>query len=90
VGGSDKAVSEMKIHSLICNKPVGLIVSCQGPEEDNTELIKAQFDKFCESSLTFCFGKYIFPWCNPTIKQSLYSEKILQQIVNDIKHVTLS
>lgn len=88
VGGSDKAVSEMDIHSLISKKTVGLIVSCQGPEEENTELIKAQFDKFCESSLTHCIGKYIFPWCNPDAKQSLYPEDVLQQIVDNVSHIT--
>ena len=31
VGGSDKAVDEMEIKSFIENRPVGLIVSCQGP-----------------------------------------------------------
>ncbi|MGN0393718.1 MAG: flavodoxin family protein, partial [Bariatricus sp.] len=37
VGGADKAVDEMEIKSFIEKKPVGLIVSCQGPEENNTE-----------------------------------------------------
>lgn len=89
VAGSDKGVSEMEIRSFISGKPVGLIVSCQGPEEQNTELIKAQFDKFCESSLTHCFGKYIFPWCDPTAKQSEYSEETLQRIIDDIQHLSM-
>lgn len=84
VSGSDKAVNEMEILSVIENKPVGLIVSCQGPEEYNTELIKMLFDKFCESSLAKCMGKYIFPFCNPNAAQSFYDEKVLSQIINDI------
>lgn len=89
VAGSDKAVNEMEIRSFIGKKPVGLIVSCQGPEEDNTELIKAQFDKFCESSLTQCLGKYIFSWCDPTTKQSEYPDEIIRQIVDDIEHLKI-
>lgn len=60
VGGEDKAVDEMKIKSFIEKKPVGLIVSCQGPEENNTELVQMQFRKICESSLASCTGTYIF------------------------------
>lgn len=89
VSGSDKTVNEMEIRSFISGKPVGLIVSCQGPEEQNTELIKAQFDKFCESSLTHCFGKYIFPWCDSNSKQSKYADETLQQIIDDIQHLSV-
>ena len=84
VGGGDKSVEEMEIHSLIANKPVGLIISCQGPEQDNTELIQAQFDKFCQSSLTKCIGKYIFPWCDTMTERAPYSEATLQKIIEDI------
>lgn len=87
VTGSDKSVSEMKINSFISNKSVGLIVSCQGPEKHNTELIKEQFDKFCESSLTQCFGKYVFPLCDPTAKQSEFADETLQQIINDMQYI---
>lgn len=85
VAGADKVVDEMEIHSFIGGKPVGLLVSCQGPEEGNTELIKMQFDKFCESSLTVCFGKYIFPLCDPATTHSDYSEEIITRVVNDIR-----
>lgn len=84
VAGADKAVDEMEIRSFIGGKPVGLVVSCQGPEEGNTELIKMQFDKFCESSLTTCFGKYVFPLCDPTTVRSDYSEDTIKEAVNDI------
>lgn len=74
VGGEDKAVDEMEIKSFIEKKTVGLIVSCQGPEENNTELVQVQFRRFCESSLVSCVGTYIFPWCSPDVKGSQFSE----------------
>lgn len=88
LAGADKSVDEMKIFSFIENKPVGLIVSCQGPEEDNTELIKAQFDKFCESSLTKCFGKYVFPYCDNNNENTELSQTTLSNIVKDIKNLS--
>ena len=84
VACSEKSVNEMEIQSFIANKPVGLIVSCRGPEEYNTELIKEQFNKFCESSLADCLGTYIFPWCDETSNESNYSEDTIQKIVDDI------
>ncbi len=90
VAGSDKAVNEMEIRSFISDKPVALIVSCQGPEEDNTELIKQQFERFAESSLAKSMGSYIFPWCDPSTKESIYDEITLQQLVNDITAIACS
>jgi len=87
IGGSDKAFGEMEILSFIKDKSIGLIVSCQGPEEDNTELIKMQFDKFCESSLARCFGKYVFPWCSPDVINSNFSTDIIRNIVSDIEKI---
>lgn len=84
VGGKDKSVDEMEIVSAITNKPVGLVVSCQGPEENNTELIKMLFEKFCESSLAHCAGKYIFPFCNPDVADAHYNEETLRKIWKDI------
>lgn len=90
VGGKEKAVDEMEILSAIENKPVGLIVSCQGPAEYNTELIQMLFDKFCESSLATCMGKYIFPFCGPNPNESEYSDAVLAQIVHDLQQVSLT
>lgn len=84
VSGKEKAVDEMEILSAIENKPVGLLVSCQGPEENNTELIGMLFDKFCESSLASCMGKYIFPFCDPGVAHSHYEELTLLQIWKDL------
>lgn len=85
VAGSDKAVDEMEIMSFIKDKPIAMIVSCQGPEENNTEIIKMQFDKLCESSLARCLGKYIFPWCSPAVKESPISDEAIDRIVADIE-----
>ncbi|MGN0631208.1 MAG: flavodoxin family protein [Ruminococcus sp.] len=85
VGGEDKAVDEMEIKSFIEKKPVGLLVSCQGPEENNTELVQMQFRRFCESSLASCMGTYIFPWCSPNVIDSHFSEEVLNQVVCDIE-----
>lgn len=89
VSGKEKSVNEMEILSVIKDKPVGLIVSCQGPEEYNTERIKILFDKFCESSLAQCIGKYIFPFCSPDASQSDYDEKVIQQVLWDIHQILL-
>lgn len=87
VEGSDKAVNEMKILSAIEHKPVGLVVSCQGPKEYNTELIQLLFDKFCESSLAQCMDKYIFELCNPNVVDSTYNESIIRKIWKDILQI---
>lgn len=84
VGGKDKSVDQMEIVSAIANKPVGLMVSCQGPEENNTELIKMLFEKFCESSLAHCAGTYIFPFCNPDAPDARDHEETLRKIRTDI------
>lgn len=87
VSGSDKSVNEMEIISFIKDKPVALVVCCQGPKEQNTELIKAQFDMFCESSLTKQVGKYIFPFCNDDSEKTIISSKTLEKMVLDIKNL---
>lgn len=84
-GLEDSGFFDSQICSFIAGKPVGLLVSCQGPEEDNTELIKMQFDKFCESSLAVCFGKYVFPLCDPDAACSDYAEDTIERAVNDIR-----
>lgn len=84
VEGSDKAINEMKILSAIENKPVGLMVSCQGPVEYNTELVQMLFDEFGESSLACCLGKYIFPFCDTEAQKSYYDENIFKKIHSEI------
>ena len=85
ISGEDKSVDEMEIRSIIKDKPVALVVCCQDPEEQNTELIKAQFDMFCESSLTRQVNKYIFPFCNDNSENTRFSMDTLEKMVFDIK-----
>lgn len=61
VGGSDKAVDEMEIKSFIENRPVGLIVSCQGPGENNTELVQMQFRQILRILFGLLFGYVYLP-----------------------------
>ena len=77
---------EMEILSFIRNKPVALVVSCQGPEKHNTELIAMQFEKFCESPLTRNLGIYVFPWCDLNAKGSNYSQETLQRLADRIRN----
>ena len=90
IGGSDKSVDEMEIFSFIKGKPIVFIVSCQGPEENNTEIIQMQIDKFFESSLAKCIGKYIFPLCSPDVSVDTFSSDKIDLIVNDIKSHEIS
>ena len=84
VDNADKSIDEMTILSAIENKPVSLVVSCQGPVENNTELISMQFEKFCESSLARNTGTYVFPFCDPTTKESYYDDETLQTIWSNL------
>ena len=87
IDGEDKATGEMTIHSLIKDKPVGLVVSCQGPEAENTELMKAQFDLFCKSSLTNSMGTFVFPWCDRQAESSVYDEDTLLGLIDGIRRM---
>lgn len=84
IEGKDKSVSEMEIKSLIEGKPVILLVTCQGPEENNCEIIKLLFDKYCETSKTVCLGKYIVPFCSDPSEALSNSQKMIEKIVHDI------
>ena len=81
VGGEDKAVGEMEILSFLRDKPVALVVSCQGPKEENTELISMQFSLFCQSSLARDLGTFVFPWCDPRVTGSHYDPATLDRLV---------
>lgn len=87
VADLDKSVDEMQIVSFIENKPMILLVTCQGPEENNTELIQQLFDKFCQSSLSRPYGKYIFPFSGMVkLNDELYQNKI-DKIISDLKSI---
>lgn len=65
---------------------MALVVSCQGPEKHNTELVAIQFEKFCESSLPRNLGTYVFPWCDPNAKGLNYSQETLQRLADRIRN----
>ncbi len=89
VEGKDKSVSEMEIKSLIAQKPVMLLVTCQGPEENNTELIKLLFDKYCETSQTLSLGKFVIPFCTDnTLQTREKADNTIKQIDEIIKLYT--
>ncbi len=49
--------------SLMLNKPIALAVTCEGPVENNADLIQVLFDRFTTYSGSICVGKYILPFC---------------------------
>lgn len=84
--GKDKAVDEMEIKSLIAEKPVILIVTCQGPEENNTEIIKLLFDKYCETSKTVSLGKFVIPFCTDDVSETKEkAQKVIKKIIHTIQ-----
>ena len=86
IEGKDKAVSEMEMISIIAGKPVILIVTCQGPEENNTEIIKLLFDKYCETSKTISLGKFIIPFCTDDISETKEkSQNVIKKIIQTIQ-----
>ncbi len=86
IDGKDKDVAEMEMKSLLEGKPVMLIVTCQGPEKNNTEIIKLLFDKYCETSQTHSLGKFIFPFCTDDISATKErSQQTIKMIIHTIQ-----
>jgi len=85
IEGKDKAVTEMEMKSLIDGKSVILIVTCQGPIENNTEIIKLLFDKYCETSKTISIGKFIIPFCTDPSKVLEKSQNEIEKIIQTIQ-----
>ncbi len=52
-----------------------------------SQINKMQFDKFCESSLSRCFGKYAFPWSAPNTEETRLSQTTLDAIVSDLDRI---
>lgn len=86
IEGKDKSVSEMEMKSLIAGKLLMLLVTCQGPEENNTEIVKLLFDKYCESSQTVSLGKFIVPFCTNNVSETWGKSKgIIKKIAEIIR-----
>ncbi len=84
IEGKDKSVSEMEMKSLIAGKSVMLLVTCQGPEENKTEIVKLLFDKYCETSQTLSLGKFVVPFCTDDILETQEKSK---NMIEEIKKV---
>ncbi len=88
IKGKDKAVSQMEMKSLIEGKPVVLLVTCQGPERNNTEIIKLLFNKYCETSKSLSLGTFVVPFCTNDILESRQKSKdVAKQIVEQIHNL---
>jgi len=73
ISGGEKSQPEMT--SLIEGKQVALLVTCQGPEEDNTELIKELFNKYCITAKVKQIGCYVVPFCTSPTETSKNSKE---------------
>ena len=49
--------------SLMEGKKVALLVTCDGPVENNADLIQGVFERLCEYGKCNMVGKYIVPFC---------------------------
>ncbi|HOX27797.1 MAG TPA: flavodoxin family protein [bacterium] len=58
-----KGFETEKHTSLIGGKKTALLVTCEGPEKDNADLIQIVFDRMCGYALMKVTGKFIIPGC---------------------------
>lgn len=82
ISGGEKSYPEMK--SLIEEKKVALLVTCQGPEYDNTELIKELFNKYCITARVRNVGSYVVPFCISPTDTFNSSKDIATSLVKDL------
>lgn len=82
------ANDDAEIESLVEGKEVGLIVTCQGPVENNAELLLMQFDRFCEILHFNSFGKYVFPWAPLEVEEADWDKDGIQRVVDDIEQLS--
>ncbi len=82
---NDQSVTNMQIHSALQNKPVALLVTCQGPIEDNTELIQQLFEKYTQSTLTKNLGTYIFPFTQDNTNQTQIDLNTIDTLVSKLR-----
>ncbi len=54
-----KGIDTPQFKSFLSDRPVALLVTCDGPVKDNTEAIQIVFDKMSEYCNTKIVGKYI-------------------------------
>ena len=81
------ARGESEIDSLVEDKEAGLIVTCQGPVENNAELLLMQFDRFCATLHLHPFGKYVFPWAPMDGEESDWDKDGIQRVIDDVDQI---
>lgn len=74
--------------SLVEGKEVGLVVTCQGPIENNAELLLMQFDRFCAPLQLNPFGKYVFPWAPADQEERNWDAAGVERVTDDIDQLT--
>jgi multimeric flavodoxin WrbA len=82
ISGAEKSLPEIK--SLIEGKHTALLVTCQGPVENNTDLIKELFVRHNLAAKTELVGNYIVPFCTTLDNAAEISMEISQRISKDI------
>jgi len=85
ISGAEKSLPEMK--SLIEGKHTALLVTCQGPVENNADLIKELFIRHNLAAKTELVGSYIVPFCTTPDNTAEISMDISQRISKDINNI---
>jgi multimeric flavodoxin WrbA len=86
ISGAEKSLPEMK--SLIEGKHLALLVTCQGPEEDNADLIQKLFYRHNLAAKTKLVGSYTLPFCSTPDNTAEMSIDISQVISKDINSIS--
>lgn len=88
ISGAEKSLPEMK--SLIKGKHTALVVTCQGPIENNADLIKELFVRHNLAAKTELVGSYIVPFCTTPDNTAEISMDISQRITKDINNIEVT
>jgi putative NADPH-quinone reductase len=85
ISGAEKALPEME--SLIEGKRIALLVTCQGPVENNADLIGKLFARHSLAAKTELVGSYVVPFCTTPDNAAVVSMEISQRIASDINSI---
>ncbi len=70
--------------SLVKDKRVALLVTCDGPVEKNADLIQGVFDRYTSFLLCDVIGKYVVPFCLKRNEVERTGKEIAGQMAADI------
>ncbi len=73
-----------KHKSLIEDKKLGLIVTCEGPVEENADTIQIVFERFCEYLKVNYIGSYVLHSCTTPDKLPEDSSKLMKSVIKAI------